>query len=107
MTAPCAAGSPHAVGLAILTFVTVFPLYTIIITSLKPLADVRSEFHWIPSNLTFQPYIDIWSTVPLAHYFVNSLIVAVSATVISVDGGDLRRLRDLALPLPRARRCST
>ena len=37
---------------------------------------MRGEFHWIPSNLTFQPYIDIWKTVPLAHYFVNSLIVA-------------------------------
>ena len=45
---------------------------------------MRSEFHWIPSNLTFQPYIDIWKTVPLAHYFVNSLIVAVSATIASV-----------------------
>jgi len=74
----------HVVGLAILTFVTVFPLYTIIVTSLKPLRDVRSQFHWVPTNLTFQPYIDIWSTVPLAHYFANSLIVAVCATVISV-----------------------
>jgi multiple sugar transport system permease protein len=51
---------------------------------LKPLADVRAKFHWIPSNLTFQPYIDIWKTVPLAHYFVNSLIVSVCATIASV-----------------------
>ncbi|MDP9135742.1 MAG: carbohydrate ABC transporter permease [Actinomycetota bacterium] len=74
----------HAAGLAILAFVTLFPLYTVVVSSLKPLRDVRSEFHWIPSNLTFQPYIDIWKTVPLAHYFVNSLIVAVCATVASV-----------------------
>jgi multiple sugar transport system permease protein len=74
----------HAAGLLILAFVTVFPLYTVVISSLKPLADVRAKFHWIPSNLTFQPYIDIWKTVPLAHYFVNSLIVSVCATVASV-----------------------
>jgi multiple sugar transport system permease protein len=74
----------HVAGLAILSFVTLFPLYTIVISSLKPLADVRSKFQWIPTDLTFEPYRDIWKTVPLAHYFVNSLIVSVSATVVSV-----------------------
>jgi len=74
----------HAVGLAILSFVTIFPLYTVVVSSLKPLGDVRGEFHWIPTTLTLQPYVDIWKTIPLAHYFVNSLIVAVSATVCSV-----------------------
>jgi multiple sugar transport system permease protein len=74
----------HALGLAILSFVTIFPLYTIVISSLKPLGDVRDKFDWIPSHLTVQPYIDIWKTIPLAHYFVNSLIVSIAATVISV-----------------------
>jgi multiple sugar transport system permease protein len=74
----------HAAGLAILSFVTLFPLYTVVISSLKPLGDVRGQFHWIPSDLTLQPYIDIWKTVPLAHYFLNSLIVSVCATVASV-----------------------
>ena len=71
-------------GLAILSFVVLFPLYTIGLSSLKPLGDVRSKFHWIPTNLTIEPYKDIWKTIPLAHYFVNSLIVSISATVISV-----------------------
>jgi multiple sugar transport system permease protein len=74
----------HTTGLLILAFVTIFPLYTVVISSLKPLADVRAKFHWIPSNLTLQPYVDIWKTIPLAHYFVNSVIVAVCATVASV-----------------------
>ena len=74
----------HGAGLAILTFVTLFPLYTVVVSSLKPLGDVRGEFHWIPTTLTLQPYVDIWKTIPLAHYFVNSLIVAVAATVCSV-----------------------
>jgi multiple sugar transport system permease protein len=53
-------------------------------SSLKPLADVSGTFRWLPSDLTIRPYIDIWSTVPLARYFVNSLIVAGAATVCSV-----------------------
>ena len=71
-------------GLAILTFVTIFPLYTIVISSIKPLGDVRSHFTWIPSHVTLRPYVDIWSTIPLAKYFVNSLIVSSSATLISM-----------------------
>ena len=35
-------------------------------------------------NLTAQPFIDIWSTVPLGHYFLNSIIVTVTATLFSV-----------------------
>jgi multiple sugar transport system permease protein len=45
---------------------------------------VSSKFQWIPNDITIRPYIDIWSTIPLAHYFLNSLIVAGSATVLSV-----------------------
>src|SRR3954462_1500222 len=74
----------RVVGLAILSFVTLFPLYTIVVTSIKPLGDVRSTFHWIPSHVTLRPYVEIWKTIPLAHYFLNSLIVSLSATVCSV-----------------------
>ncbi|MET9669992.1 carbohydrate ABC transporter permease [Streptomyces sp. NPDC006475] len=71
----------------VLTLLTVFallPVYVMLSSSLKPLQDVSGQFRWIPSGLTIRPYIDIWNTVPLAHYFVNSLIVAVSATALSV-----------------------
>jgi multiple sugar transport system permease protein len=71
-------------GLAILSFVTLFPLYTIVISSIKPLGDVRGAFHWIPSSVTFRPYLDIWKTIPLGHYFLNSLIVSLASTVCSV-----------------------
>jgi multiple sugar transport system permease protein len=74
----------RAAGLAVLSFVTIFPLYTIVISSIKPLSDVRSTFSWIPTHVTLQPYVDMWHTIPLAHYFLNSLIVSVCATVLSV-----------------------
>ncbi|MBL1068799.1 carbohydrate ABC transporter permease [Streptomyces sp. 7-21] len=71
----------------VLTLLTVFsaaPIYVMLSSSLKPLADVSGQFSWIPSELTIQPYLDIWETIPLARYFMNSLIVAGSATVLSV-----------------------
>ncbi|MTE23011.1 MULTISPECIES: carbohydrate ABC transporter permease [Microbacterium] len=68
----------------VLTFLSLFvlvPLWVMVSTSLKPLEDVRTLW---PSSLTIQPYIDMWSTVPLADYFVNSIIVTTTATVFSV-----------------------
>lgn len=70
--------------LAVLTVFVLVPIYVMISSSLKPLQDVSGEFRWIPSGLTVRPYFDIWETVPLAKYFVNSLIVAGAATVFSV-----------------------
>lgn len=70
--------------LAVLTAFVLVPVYVMISSSLKPLQDVSGEFRWIPSGLTVRPYFDIWETVPLAKYFVNSLIVAGAAAVFSV-----------------------
>ncbi|GFE20396.1 carbohydrate ABC transporter permease [Streptomyces nigrescens] len=60
------------------------PVYVMLSSSLKPLEDVSGAFRWLPSELTIRPYLGIWHTVPLARYFLNSLIVAGSATVCSV-----------------------
>ena len=72
------------IGLTLLAVFTAVPLYVMVSSSLKPLQDVQAEFRWIPSRLTFAPYVDMWSTVPLAHYFLNSLIVSVCSTAVSV-----------------------
>ncbi|MFE1774558.1 carbohydrate ABC transporter permease [Streptomyces sp. NPDC059008] len=70
--------------LTALTGFVLLPVYVMLSSSLKPLEDVSGTFHWLPSELTIRPYLDIWRTVPLARYFTNSLIVAGSATVCSV-----------------------
>jgi multiple sugar transport system permease protein len=74
----------RALGLAILSFAVLFPLYTVVISSIKPLKDVRGDFEWIPSEITFRPYVDIWNTIPLGRFFVNSLVISLAATVCSV-----------------------
>jgi multiple sugar transport system permease protein len=71
----------------VLTALTVFALLTLYVmlsSSLKPLQDVTGTFRWIPAHLTFRPYLDMWRTVPLARYFVNSVIVCTSAAVLSL-----------------------
>ena len=72
------------VVIVVLGAFTVVPLYVMVTSSLKPLGDVQGDFHWLPTHLTIQPFIDIWSTVPLARYFANSLVVCTVATVFSV-----------------------
>ncbi len=74
----------RVVVLVVLTLFTIFPLYVMITSSMKSLADVQGAFTWWPTQLTLQPFIDMWTTVPLASYFVNSLIVAGSATIVSL-----------------------
>ncbi|MET9424759.1 MULTISPECIES: carbohydrate ABC transporter permease [Streptomyces] len=84
MAAPRSFVWSRRIFLTLLTGFVLLPVYVMVSSSLKPLEDVSSEFRWMPSGLTIRPYFDIWETVPLAKYFVNSLIVAGAATVCSV-----------------------
>ncbi|GAA3507079.1 carbohydrate ABC transporter permease [Streptomyces showdoensis] len=84
MAAPRSFLWTRRIFLTLLTGFVLLPVYVMVSSSLKPLADVSGEFHWIPSGLTLRPYVDIWDTVPLADYFLNSLAVASAATVCSV-----------------------
>ncbi|SDJ58543.1 carbohydrate ABC transporter permease [Streptomyces indicus] len=70
--------------LTLLALFALLPVYVMLSSSVKPLEDTLGEWSWIPSRFTLRPYVDIWETVPLAKYFVNSLIVAGAATVCSV-----------------------
>lgn len=84
MAAPNSFVWSRRVFLTLLTGFVLLPVYVMVSSSLKPLEDVSGKFEWFPSGLTLRPYFDIWQTVPLADYFVNSLIVAGCATVLSV-----------------------
>jgi ABC-type glycerol-3-phosphate transport system permease component len=58
---------------------TAIPLYVMMGSSVKPLADVQGTFTWLPSQVTLKPFVDMWDTVPLARYFINSLVVSLAA----------------------------
>ncbi len=70
--------------LTLLALFTLAPIYVMLSSAVKPLVDVQSGFRWIPSRLTLRPFVDMWHTVPLAHYFINSVIVSTAAMACSV-----------------------
>ncbi|RSM55956.1 ABC transporter permease [Amycolatopsis sp. WAC 01376] len=70
--------------LGFLALFTLVPLYAMVSSSLKPLGDVQGKWEWLPTTLTIQPFFDIWETIPLAEYFVNSLVISSSAAILSV-----------------------
>ncbi|MFJ8692485.1 carbohydrate ABC transporter permease [Streptomyces roseolilacinus] len=84
MAAPRSFLWSRRIFLTLLSGFVLLPVYVMVSSSLKPLQDVSGAFRWMPSGLTLRPYADIWKTVPLAKYFVNSLVVAGAATVCSV-----------------------
>ncbi|GGD97064.1 carbohydrate ABC transporter permease [Paenibacillus nasutitermitis] len=65
--------------------VMVFPLYWIVITSLKPQKEIFSfPLKYWPTNLTFQNYINIIKISKFHIYIGNSLLVSLSAAAIVV-----------------------
>jgi multiple sugar transport system permease protein len=72
------------VVLSLLALFVVTPLYAMLSSALKPLKDVQGVFTWIPSTLSGQAFIDMWSTVPLSRYLINSLVVSTVASLLSV-----------------------
>lgn len=74
----------RVVGLGLISLFAAVPLYVMITSSLKPLGDVQSGFTWFPSNLTLEPFREMWTTVPLARYFTNSILVSTTAALFSV-----------------------
>jgi multiple sugar transport system permease protein len=72
------------VVLTLLTLFTVTPLYVMLSSAVKPLRDVQGAFTWVPTRPSAQAFVDMWSTVPLGRYLVNSLLVSSVAALVSV-----------------------
>jgi multiple sugar transport system permease protein len=70
--------------LSLLTLFVVVPLYTMVSSAAKPLHDVQGTFTWLPTHPTMAAFVDMWTTVPLGRYLVNSLVVSSCAAAISV-----------------------
>jgi len=72
------------IGLTVLTMIVGLPLFIILSTSIKSLADIQGAFTWLPRHITLSPYRDMWTTIPLRRYLTNSLIVSAVATVLAL-----------------------
>lgn len=70
--------------LLIIVIVSVFPLFWVLITSLKTQLQIFSVDEIFPKSVTLENYYNVLVKANFLMYFKNSVIVAVSATVISM-----------------------
>jgi len=80
-------GIGKTVTYALLTFwgiVVLFPFFWMILTSIKSYGEYNSEYipKFYSSNPTVQNYLDAFTQVPLAQYFLNTLIFTVITTAV-------------------------
>ncbi|MBQ8306243.1 MAG: carbohydrate ABC transporter permease [Blautia sp.] len=72
------------VFLAFWAVMVLFPFYWMVLTSIKSYSAYNSEY--IPKFYTLSPtlqnYVDAFTAVPLARYFLNTLIFTVATTVL-------------------------
>ncbi len=62
-----------------------FPAVWILLTSFKTEGELTQiPITWWPENPTLQNYIQAFTSAPIGRYFINSLIVAVGATLLCV-----------------------
>jgi ABC-type glycerol-3-phosphate transport system permease component len=77
-------GARWALVLVALVMV-VFPFYWMINTSLKPASEIfLSPPTFISSNWSLDAYVTVLTQRPFARYFLNSLVVTLGTTVLSV-----------------------
>ncbi len=66
-------------------FLIVIPLYWMIITSVKTQTAIFTyPIEWFPSELTLANFADLFSRFPFGRVLVNSAVVSVSYSVISI-----------------------
>ena len=64
---------------------TVFPLFWMIVTSLKPQFELfRRPPSLLPDQVTFEHYWRLLTETPFPHYFFNSVILSVATTALVI-----------------------
>ena len=71
------------VALALFAFISVFPLFWLISSSLRSGVEIFSPVLW-PKNPTFEAYAYTLRYFPFVNWFLNSTVISLSATTISV-----------------------
>ncbi len=64
------------------SIIMLVPFYWMVSTSLKLEADVfASPVEWVPQPVTLVHYVEIWTRLPFARFFFNSVFVATMVTL--------------------------
>ena len=70
--------------LGIWALIVLFPFYWMVLTSVKSYSAYNAEFipQLFTANPTLQNYLDAFTQVPLADYFLNTLIFTLATTAV-------------------------
>ena len=80
------AGMARLAILLIALAVVLFPLYWMINTALKPEGEIfQTPPTFISGNWSFDAFVNLFATRPIARYFFNSLVVATGTTALCVS----------------------
>lgn len=71
------------VGLGLFLTIVLFPVYWLVISSLKSEAEIR-QATWFPAAIEWSNYVRVWDQAPLGQFFGNSIMVSTAAMVLSV-----------------------
>src|ERR1700753_147762 len=71
--------------LAVLALMIVFPFIWMLFTSLKPEAEIAVfPPQLLPRTWTFENYENVWTRIPFARLFLNSIAFAGGVTIVSL-----------------------
>ena len=91
--------------LIVMSFLSLFPFLWLTSTALKGINENIFQYppSFIPQDLTFNNFIDVWNQIPFLIYFANSFIVAVFTVIYTRASG---RLLATAPPAWAANSCT-
>jgi len=75
-------GAIHIVLVAV-SLTMVLPFLWMVLTSLKPLAEVGVD-QWLPSKVQWRNYVEVFEVIPFARFYWNSLFIASWVTFLQV-----------------------
>jgi multiple sugar transport system permease protein len=75
----------RVVLLILYTLFVIVPVYEMIKSSFEPMKDIESStFHFLPVDFSWKAYLDMWTTIPLGRYFLNSVYVSLDSTILAI-----------------------
>lgn len=73
---------PIFIGMCVVAATIIYPLFFILVTSLRTNAEYKGDPFGLPDVWTFDNYITLWNQYGVGRAFMNSLFVAVTSVVI-------------------------
>ncbi len=76
--------------MGLIAFVILIPFLWTLSTSFKPLTEViKYPPQWLSPQMSLQPYSDMFNFLPFSRYTFNSVVIAISSTLLTLFIGSL------------------